>query len=852
MYVIPSSPLSAATTLSAPALEADSVSSLAKRVSAYLARVVGALADFEDNLLCEDGFFAREELFEDQITNLRREFEQNRRAQILFARADAVGLLVAQLIAEPSAQVGRDLHSRRQQQFVFAAAVLLTSSTSMTTLRAHPHLVDRLWAFAERKAPLDAVQLQYFCRVAGCMLLAQPGEAEPPPMDAAALAPLLPRLLMHAYSEAVCLLIKCVLGLPASSGIPNAEPPLTKPVLPLRTVLAGEHSIVPHCVARLLRADESCENVAELLCTICGVVPDRPDAIELIGVLVPSFTPAFVSLLTASLGPAPAATAVRWTVAPAPPVSSRAVLCALRVITAALAMEERCAALADEQAAWLPSTLLEADSEPSASPARPASSRPFALLLVPRLGALRERLLSSRSLVQLKLAELLTTVIETAPTWMGPHLRQAKLLEACAQLYLQDDVNCGGQQDFLRQLVLRALRAILKGGQTSLQEALVCGTDLPRKMLHALRRPPKKAVAREHVALLYAALAQAAEENASLDSMLRSSSGRAWEALGATLAGAPLSYSPTSSSVGSSPPARSPTAYLSPEVAAPAMLFHPEDEEAFALELDHERAARSAESAARDADHQIARDEPALPPAGHDAENIDPNSPPTSSTKRGRPSSPSAPASPCAPHSPSPAAPFLEAVAAPSTPPPVPQASTHPGTPRPTEGGAAPHHPGTPRPEMSSPQHNGTPRPDAPPAHNGTPRPEGKAHNFVDLGSVRSAEDFSRDTPQPKVTRRTYLHRRAKEKSSPFGGIGTPSPMVAPADDDDDDDDDDGSRGSAHRGPGSSASWAAVVATSPSNAALSAEEPQCADAESEAPEDPSVMQLRSSVRTLCF
>ena len=153
---------------------------------------------------------------------------------------------------------------------------------------------------------------------------------------------------------------------------------------------------------------------------------------------------------------------------------------------------------------------------------------------------------------------------------------------------------------------------------------------------------------------------------------------------------------------------------------------------------------------------------------------------------------------------------------------------------------------------MSSPQHNGTPRPDAPPAHNGTPRPEGKAHNFVDLGSVRSAEDFSRDTPQPKVTRRTYLHRRAKEKSSPFGGIGTPSPMVAPADDDDDDDDDDGSRGSAHRGPGSSASWAAVVATSPSNAALSAEEPQCADAESEAPEDPSVMQLRSSVRTLCF
>ena len=34
------------------------LSGLAKRVSAYLARVVGALADFEDRLIREDGFFA--------------------------------------------------------------------------------------------------------------------------------------------------------------------------------------------------------------------------------------------------------------------------------------------------------------------------------------------------------------------------------------------------------------------------------------------------------------------------------------------------------------------------------------------------------------------------------------------------------------------------------------------------------------------------------------------------------------------------------------------------------------------------------------------------------------------------
>ena len=145
-----------------------------RRVSAYLARVVGALADFEDQLLFEDGFFAREELFEEQIANLRREFDQNKRAQVLFARSDAVGLLIAQLVAAPVSAGGADLHSRRRQQFVFAASVLLTSSTALRTLHAHPSLIERLWALVERPAPLDPVQLQYWCRAAGSLLLGPP------------------------------------------------------------------------------------------------------------------------------------------------------------------------------------------------------------------------------------------------------------------------------------------------------------------------------------------------------------------------------------------------------------------------------------------------------------------------------------------------------------------------------------------------------------------------------------------------------------------------------------------------------------------------------------------------------
>ena len=96
---------------------------------------------------------------------------------MLFARPDAVGLLIAQLVANPMAAASQaaDLHSRRQLQFVFAASVLLTSSTILRTLREQPQLIERLWAFVSRPAPLDPVQLQYWCRVSGCLLLQDGG-----------------------------------------------------------------------------------------------------------------------------------------------------------------------------------------------------------------------------------------------------------------------------------------------------------------------------------------------------------------------------------------------------------------------------------------------------------------------------------------------------------------------------------------------------------------------------------------------------------------------------------------------------------------------------------------------------
>lgn len=108
MYVIPSSP---AIFVSSIGDSEDSVATLAKRVSAYLARVVGALADYEDRLLKEDGFFAREEHFEAQIDSLRREFEGNKRAAVraFYRRGERVvvrGPLVLTAFAHPCCIAG--------------------------------------------------------------------------------------------------------------------------------------------------------------------------------------------------------------------------------------------------------------------------------------------------------------------------------------------------------------------------------------------------------------------------------------------------------------------------------------------------------------------------------------------------------------------------------------------------------------------------------------------------------------------------------------------------------------------------------------------------------------------------
>ena len=178
--------------------------SLARRVSMYLARVVDELVEFEDALLASQGFFAREERFETKIKQVHLEFEGTRRAQVLFEQEAATRLLVTQLTAsmpvDPPGCAPELV--RRRLQFVFAAAVLLSSATTSATVLKSPALLAQFWDYVAQPAPLHPVQLQYWVRCAGALLLMQPLEQVRAAVD---VPTVLHGLVRHASCDAVCL-----------------------------------------------------------------------------------------------------------------------------------------------------------------------------------------------------------------------------------------------------------------------------------------------------------------------------------------------------------------------------------------------------------------------------------------------------------------------------------------------------------------------------------------------------------------------------------------------------------------------------------------------------------------------
>lgn len=314
-------------------------------VPIFLARTVEGLAAFEDTLLKRDGFFQRQEHFEAKIEAVRLELDRNSRAKTVFANPDAVQLLIASLTAESLLDgLGVDGDGAvRRQQFVFASAVLLTTDVAMRTIRANPPLLRQLWQYVESPTFLDPVQLQYWCRCAGGLLLSGgdgatlSGGDEPP---VAGLGTLLRHLLRHLHSDAVAVLLKCllsVLAVPgcasswtplAALGRPCDPPPLRPPPsppaptrpdrptapahsalhtpvphgsdvphptidrrgcpLPLRSVL-GE--VLPFATELLLYSPECADNAADVLRSVCDAIPYHEDSAALQRAFLESFAP---------------------------------------------------------------------------------------------------------------------------------------------------------------------------------------------------------------------------------------------------------------------------------------------------------------------------------------------------------------------------------------------------------------------------------------------------------------------------------------------------------------------------------------------------------------------------------
>ena len=146
-------------------------------------------------------------------------------------------LLIASLTAESLLGTESDGLVRRQQ-FVFASSVLLTTSVATSTIRTHPSLLRQLWSYVESPGPLDTVRLQYFCRCAGALLLG--GDADGPTPPAAGMGELLRHLLRHLHSDAVAVLLKCLLNLhPGTLATGRGSP------VPLRTALAEARRTKP-------------------------------------------------------------------------------------------------------------------------------------------------------------------------------------------------------------------------------------------------------------------------------------------------------------------------------------------------------------------------------------------------------------------------------------------------------------------------------------------------------------------------------------------------------------------------------------------------------------------------------
>ena len=648
----------------------------------------------------------------------------------------------------------------------------------MHTIRAHPVLLRQLWQFVEGPRALDPVQLQYWCRCAGSLLLCDVAHEGPVP-SMAGIGVLLRNLLQHLYSDAVALLIKCLLNLHPVAG---RESPVQ--------LIDALVEVLPTATERLLLSPECAHNAYDLLKAICEAIPLHADSLALQHAFRRQFTPLLRRTLRACLKSPRAAAAGGGGGAAEAPGSATNADFAISLVCAALELERDCRdrAAKEDAAQYAVAAPLGEETDDDDVDDDPTTA-PFARLVMERLSALRVQLEEGGALQQMRMAELLASLTCAAPPPLLRALAAARVLRAALAVFFGDDRNGGGRQDFVRTLLLRGLAAALRCGEPAVHRALLHDGRLLSQLSGALG--PRGRCSREHARLLLIELLEASRRP-SLGALLAAIPG--WDRL----------------------------QLLATEPVGGARARH-----AAAL-LDCDGGGGGGGGGAT----PVPEPQPSLPAPTPDVENVDPNQirhqvnhqigsprPPAlgdGGQPRGAPSSPASPqASPatlhCADDDQKEAAADAEAAAPPAAgTPPAKQRSPLAAR---RDGGAANIKPPSPPSMARRPSEDAPWSPEAArraaaaaaaaanaaaaaasaaasaaaatakqhaPSGDASAEPSPQQLLVVERESLRVAQDFSRDTPQPKlVSKRGYLHRRAKE-GSPFGGTdGSPSPAAA-------------------------------------------------------------------------
>ena len=499
---------------------------------------------------------------------------------------------------------------------------------------------------------------------------------------------------------------------------------------------------------RLLRAPECARNAAELLVAAVDAVAGLEVRSGVLERCDRALAPVVGALLDSCLG-APAG-------ALPPPATAENAEAALVVVGAALRLEASTGQLHATQLRCLPAHLAdELDGGAAAAAAAVAAAEEASAQSVGRAFATRLPLLKSLmlrdgstaaggggggALVQLQCAELLATALEAGGREVCAEIARVGLLEAAASLFFADDCNGGGRQDFLRHALLRSFTHALRSSERGLQHALVHG---PPRLMPRPRAPRRPAPRRSGADAPLAPVPVRRRRP-------RPPADRRAHRRRARVARARASPPPRGRRRRRAPPAvgRLLSAYagwaaLQPLATAPlARLGAP--------------AADDTDATVDDDDVEIASPKPKPSPAAldddveADVENLDPNTPPHSPTA-------DAPKS-RSPLSPSAAAPSANAemggFALPAsvyTPPrsPMDTDAPPPRTPPPSSA-VAPVSPSQPKLAPKGP-------------------PGGKNDLLIVVeSSLRTAEDFTIDTPKPQLARRTNPGRAAKD-NSPFG-----------------------------------------------------------------------------------